>query len=147
MDRHTLTLSLAGLIGIGFAVAIPVPAAAAPSSAGPAAATLAAATPTDRPFEAVRIDRRELSSSAGVARVHRRLESAAASVCRENDSQELARQIAYRHCVVEALTRAVRDIHDPGLSAYHLRKGHAGGSVAALRTARGAAVASVQVTH
>jgi UrcA family protein len=76
----------------------------------------------DPPSQAVRIDGSELSSGAGVARVYGRLELAADYVCRSFDSREPERHGRYRHCVAEALERAVRDVHDARLSAYYQAK-------------------------
>ncbi len=76
----------------------------------------------DPPTQAVRIDGAELLSGAGIARVYGRLEQAADYVCRSFDSREPERQARYRHCVAEALERAVRDVHDARLSAYYQDK-------------------------
>jgi len=72
--------------------------------------------------QAVQIYGAELSSSTGIVRVHDRLEGAARNVCRPLDERDLGRQMRYRRCVAEAVERAVRDVHDARLSAYHQAK-------------------------
>ena len=64
----------------------------------------------------------ELQGSAGIGRVYRRLDTAAHEVCQFYDSRELARQRAFQQCVAASLVRAVAQIHDPGLTAYHERR-------------------------
>ncbi len=79
----------------------------------------AADVPGDPPSKAVQIYAAELSSSVGIALVHDRLDQAAHYVCRAFDSREPERQMRYRRCVTEALERAVQEVHDARLSAYH----------------------------
>lgn len=104
MSRHLIALSLAAVV----ACSLP----AAPCA-------LAAEVAGDPPSKSVQIYAGELSSNAGVTRVHERLEDAASFVCRAFDSRELERQMRYRRCVADALDRAVREVHDARLSAYH----------------------------
>ena len=106
MSRYLFALSLAALV----------------AGVLPSARLARAADVSDPPSQAVRIDGSELSSGAGVARVYDRLERAADHVCRSFDSRELERQARYRHCVAEAVERAVRDVHDSRLSAYYQDK-------------------------
>lgn len=61
----------------------------------------------------------ELLDQAGVARVHQRLRAAAKSVCHAYESRELARQAHFDQCVATSLSRAVAQIHDAALTAYH----------------------------
>jgi UrcA family protein len=63
----------------------------------------------------------ELLGNAGIGHVHQRLASAAREVCRDYESRELARQRVFRQCVAASLARALAEIHDPGLTAYHER--------------------------
>lgn len=107
MSRYLVALSLATLI----AGALPA-----------ARFAQAAEVLDDPPSQAVRIDGSELASGAGIARVYGQLEQAADYVCRNFDSREPERQGRYRHCVAEALERAVRDVHDARLSAYYQGK-------------------------
>lgn len=106
MNRHLIALCATAMI-----TALP-------------AARLAHATDItgDVPSKAVQIFGSELSSSAGITRVHDRLEGAARDVCHGLDARELRRQMQYRRCVAGALERAVRDVHDARLSAYHEAK-------------------------
>lgn len=104
MSRYLVALSLAALI----------------AGALPAARSARAAEVSDEaPSQAVRIDGSELLSGAGIVRVYGQLEQAADYVCHSLDSKELERQRQYRRCVAEALERAVKDVHDGRLSAYH----------------------------
>jgi UrcA family protein len=108
MSRHLIALGLAGALVVGLAATVPVQAESAPG---------------DRPAETIRVDRWELQTRLGVARVHERLEAAARDVCRDLDSRELGMQMAYRRCVADALAHAVRDVHDSRLTAYHRDRG------------------------
>lgn len=92
--------------------------------AGLPAARLARATDVtaDPPSRTVQIYGAELSNTAGIARVHERLTGAARDVCHTLDAKDLGRQMLYRRCVAAALARAVRDVHDARLSAYHEAK-------------------------
>jgi UrcA family protein len=61
----------------------------------------------------------ELLDSAGLGRVYHRLRTAAREVCRYYDTRDLGRERAFQQCVAASLARAVTQIHDPGLTAYH----------------------------
>ena len=74
MSRYLIALGLAAIL----AGALPA-ARAAP----------AADIPGDTPSRAVEIHAAELASSAGITRVHNRLQEAARDVCRSLESQEL----------------------------------------------------------
>jgi UrcA family protein len=89
--------------------------------------------------QAVQIYGGELSSHTGIVRVHDRLEGAARNVCRTLDEKDLERQMRYRRCVVESLERAVRDVHDARLSAYHQAKTAALGTLAMVDESRAVA--------
>jgi UrcA family protein len=71
------------------------------------------------PAVAVYYTKAELLDQAGIARVHQRLKAAAKAVCHAYESRELARQAQFDQCVATSLARAVDQIHDPALSAYH----------------------------
>jgi UrcA family protein len=106
MSRPLAVLAVAvGLCG-GLAAISP---ARADSSEGPASQT-------------IRVDRSELRSPGGIARIHQQLDEAARSVCHGLESRELGRQFLFRRCVVQALTHAIADVHDPRLTAYHERR-------------------------
>jgi UrcA family protein len=70
----------------------------------------------------IRYSREELQSREGIRRLYDRLGLAAREVCQFYDSTELARRHVFRLCVSRSLDRAVTQIHDPALSAYHLRQ-------------------------
>lgn len=91
------------------------------------------------PAEAVQIYGSELASSAGVARVHARLTGAARDVCHGLDGRDIERQMRYRRCVAESLERAVRDVHDSRLTAYHQAHTGAPRTVALVAGSPGAA--------
>ena len=117
MSRYLIALSLAAIVTGGL-----------PALHSARAAEL----PGDRPAEAVQIYAAELLSTTGIARVHERLENAARDVCHGFDSRDVERQMRYRRCVAEALERAVRDVHDARLSAYHQAKAGAVRTAAAV---------------
>ena len=60
-----------------------------------------------------------LSRPADARVLYQRLRGAAARVCVEVPTYELARSAAYRRCFQAALDRAVADVHSPALSAIH----------------------------
>ena len=71
----------------------------------------------------VHYSRDAMRSQAGVVHLYRDLTVAAREVCAPYDSIELPRQRVYQRCVAGALDQAVRRVHDPALSAYHLQHG------------------------
>ncbi|MGH8230870.1 MAG: UrcA family protein [Steroidobacteraceae bacterium] len=82
----------------------------------------AAAVADEPPAVTVQFTKAELLDHAGVVRVHRRLQAAAALVCHAYESRELARKAVFDRCVEASLSRAVSQIHDPALTAYHERR-------------------------
>jgi UrcA family protein len=60
-----------------------------------------------------------LSHAADARVLYQRLRGAAARVCNEVPTYDLARSAAYRRCFQAALDRAVADVHSPALSAIH----------------------------
>jgi UrcA family protein len=111
-----LTMRMAAVSLLGWWATMPV-AQAGPEQAGREKESL--------PSVAVHYRAQELLDDAGIARVYARLREAARSVCRGYESSQLALQAAFRQCVSLSLDRAVLQIHDPGLAAYHQHKLHA----------------------
>jgi UrcA family protein len=107
MSRYLIALSLAAIMAGGLCGA---------------RAAHAGALTGNPPSQVVRVYGFELSSDVGIARVHERLKQAAREVCDSFDSRDPERQMRYRRCVADALERAVRDIHDGRLTAYHRSK-------------------------
>jgi UrcA family protein len=60
-----------------------------------------------------------LSHPADARVLYQRLRGAAARVCNEVPTYDLARSAAYRRCLQAALDRAVADVHSTTLSAIH----------------------------
>jgi UrcA family protein len=64
----------------------------------------------------------DLSQPEAVEVLHRRLSNAAEEVCSPLDSRQLSRQLEYRRCVAETLSRAVAGVDRPMLTQYHVQK-------------------------
>jgi UrcA family protein len=75
-----------------------------------------AAPGDDAPSLVVKFDARELESSAGVAALYRRIETAARQVCPEDSERDLSRAAAGRQCRKDAVARAVETINNPRLA-------------------------------
>lgn len=60
-----------------------------------------------------------LSRPADAALLYRRIEGAASMVCEVYSSRDLARNLRFRHCVANAIDRAVADVHAPLLTQRH----------------------------
>ncbi len=74
---------------------------------------------------AVQIERSALQTDEGVARVYTQLRTAARAACGESelsDVQDIDLRIRFHTCVNQAVARAVADVHDAGLSAYHAHR-------------------------
>jgi UrcA family protein len=70
------------------------------------------------PSRIIQYTQAELATTAGVARVHKRLSAAAREVCQNYSSQ---RRLLQR-CSRAALAASINDIQNPALSAYHARQ-------------------------
>jgi UrcA family protein len=82
-----------------------------------------AAAPTAAPARTVRFGDLNLSSNAGLAALHRRLEEAAADVCGPAEVPGSRRiSPAYQDCVSDAVHRAVLQINRPEVTAYHVAR-------------------------
>jgi UrcA family protein len=64
----------------------------------------------------------DLTKSAGISALYGRLEGAAEQVCAPLASRDLRSAFAYRHCVSDAISRAVTEVNQPNLSAYYRAK-------------------------
>lgn len=60
-----------------------------------------------------------LTRATDVALLYRRIEGAASLVCDVYSSRDLARNLRYRHCMADAIDRAVVDVHAPLLTQRH----------------------------
>src|SRR5262245_33061449 len=60
-----------------------------------------------------------LARTADVAVLYRRIEGAASLVCEVYSSRDLARNLRFRHCMANAIDRAVADVHAPLLTQRH----------------------------
>jgi len=65
----------------------------------------------------------DLSRSADAQLLYRRLKQAAATVCGNVDSRELAAYRVYQRCYQGALDRAVMQVNSPQLLALHRAAG------------------------
>jgi UrcA family protein len=65
----------------------------------------------------------DLHSQAGVASLHKRIRSAAESVCSSLDTRILGLRDAYSQCVDEAVREGVAAIANPNLSSFHATQG------------------------
>lgn len=94
-----------------------------------------AADPTDASLRHVKVHLSDinLNSIDGATILYHRLQSAAESVCAEEDTRNLASVFRVKTCVSAAIFAAVADINQPGLTAYYRAK-H-GYSISAVRQA------------
>jgi UrcA family protein len=83
----------------------------------------------------VRYSQQELQNPESIRRLYDLLNTAARQVCWSYDSVDLIQRRAFYMCVSLSIDRAVRQIHDPSLSAYHLQRVTRRFSVVAQRTA------------
>ena len=90
------------------------------------AATLGAATAafgdTAVPYVRVKISDLDLSKPAGTEALYRRLKSAASVVCSTYEDRLPALYFPWKACVNGALDRAVEEVANAQLTAYHLAK-------------------------
>jgi UrcA family protein len=93
----------------------------------------AAAARAEEPLTVVvRYGDLNLRHAPDAARLYARIRSAARQACAPLDSRDLLRKSAWIHCVDGAVSRAVFDVHDASLTAYHHAKTRAADSTAAL---------------
>lgn len=89
-------------------------------------ANVAAAGPLDDdshvPSMKVRIADLDLGSPDGVAKLYRRIDTAAHVVCNVYDDRSLVRSFPFRQCVAQSIDRAVTAVGDARLTAYYLEK-------------------------
>jgi UrcA family protein len=79
-----------------------------------------AATPAvDAPSVAVRYDDLNLSTTAGVNKLYRRISAAARQVCPMGDLRDLPRMLAAERCQAAAIAKAVREVNSPSLAMLH----------------------------
>jgi UrcA family protein len=79
-----------------------------------------AATPgVDAPSVAVRYDDLNLSTTAGVDALYRRISVAARDVCPDIHSRDIHAVLAARHCQSAAISKAVSEVNNPSLAMLH----------------------------
>jgi UrcA family protein len=79
-----------------------------------------AATPAvDVPSVSVRYDDLNLSTTAGVDTLYRRISAAARQVCPLGDLRDLQRVLAADRCQAAAVTKAVSEVNNPSLAMLH----------------------------
>jgi UrcA family protein len=70
------------------------------------------------PSVTVRFHSADLDTPQGVARLYRRLRSAAKAVCGQPDDAILMDRLLWNECVDQAIAGAVANVHSSSLSAY-----------------------------
>lgn len=64
-----------------------------------------------------------LNSQAGIARLHKRISSAAESVCDQLETRIIGLQGAYKECVNSAVANGVAAVDNANLTQFHASKG------------------------
>jgi UrcA family protein len=85
---------------------------------------LAATTGDNLPTRAVNYADLNLKRPADAALLYRRIEGAAALVCDDYASRDLARNVRFRKCVSSAIGKAITDVHAPLLSERYAGRPH-----------------------
>ncbi len=80
----------------------------------------------------VQIQSTQLASREGVVRVYQKLRLAAEAACGEPNSADLREWSDFRQCVARSLDRAIGEVHDARLTAYHAQRTGVAVQVAAL---------------
>ncbi len=78
----------------------------------------------------------DLSRPAGAGSLYRRLQTAAETVCTPLDGQDVNHKLMFRHCVADAISRAVTEVDQPVLGAYYRAKLEGRNAVSPETTAR-----------
>jgi UrcA family protein len=84
----------------------------------------AAPTFADMPQVTISYDDLDLTRPAGVVKLYRRIELAAARVCERVNSKAPQNIAATRICAEEAIARAVAQVGSPALSRYYASRAH-----------------------
>jgi len=86
----------------------------------PAGSTRVPATVSDDlPAKHINFADLNLNRATDVALLYQRIEGAATLVCDLYSSRDLARNLRFRHCMADAIDRAVADVHAPLLTQRH----------------------------
>jgi len=88
-----------------------------------ALAGAATAATRDASSVVVRFGDLNLNSQAGIASLHKRIRSAAESVCSSLETRVLGLRDAYDECVKDAVSNGVAAVANPNLSNFHASKG------------------------
>jgi UrcA family protein len=78
----------------------------------------------------------DLIRSPGVIVLYRRLQGAAEAVCAPLDGRDAAHVVMFRHCVADAMSRAVTEVDQPALGAYYRAKTQGRNAIQPEATAR-----------
>jgi UrcA family protein len=78
----------------------------------------------------------DLSRPAGAMSLYRRLQSAAETVCTPLNGEDVNHKLMFRHCVADAISRAVTEVDQPALGAYYRAKVEGRNAVSPETTAR-----------
>jgi len=73
----------------------------------------------DLPAKHINFADLNLNRATDVALLYQRIEGAATLVCDLYSSRDLARNLRFRHCMADAIDRAVADVHAPLLTQRH----------------------------
>lgn len=84
---------------------------------------LAAAGPRETRSVVVHYGDLNLNSQAGIARLHKRIENAAESVCGPLETRILGLRDAYESCVANALAEGIAAVGNQNLTQYHVSRG------------------------
>ena len=82
-------------------------------------ASFAATPAVDAPSVSVRYDDLNLSTTAGVDALYRRISAAARDVCPDIYSRDTNIVLAAQHCQAAAISKAVSQVNSPGLAMLH----------------------------
>jgi UrcA family protein len=83
------------------------------------AASFAGTSGADAPSVSVRYDDLNLSTTAGVDKLYRRITSAARDVCPDIYSRDTHVVLIAQRCQAAAITKAVSQVNNPGLAMLH----------------------------
>ena len=85
-------------------------------------AALAGGTTTDSlPSVTVKYDAAEAATPAGAKKLYNQIKVAAATVCERYETQELVRRLPWQKCYSQVVSNAVSAVHQPELTALHIR--------------------------
>jgi UrcA family protein len=81
-----------------------------------------AAQGDDLPHQLVSYKDLSLTTSAGAETLYKRIQAAAGRVCGSAELRELGKMVARKHCIDDAISRAVASVNSPVLTSIYLAK-------------------------